>query len=65
MPRTFCPNGDAAISVKQPRTGSAVKCWNCDTEMEVICTNPLEVEFPLDYGEDWDNEEDAWEGQQD
>lgn len=62
MPRTFCPNCDAVISVKQPRTGSTVKCGNCDTELEVISMDPFEVDFPLDYGEDGD---DAWEDEQD
>ena len=59
MPKTYCPNCDAVISVNSPREGAKVTCGECGTELEIISTNPFEVDFPLDYGEDWDDDE--WE----
>ncbi len=57
MPKTYCPNCDAVLSIENPRIGAMVRCRECDTELEVISINPFEVDFPLDYGEDGDNEE--------
>jgi lysine biosynthesis protein LysW len=61
MPKTYCPNCDAAVTVDKPRVGAMVRCRECDMELEVISINPFEVDFPLDYGEDldedWDEEE--------
>ena len=59
MPKTYCPNCDAVISVKNPREGATVTCHECDMKLEVISVDPFEVDFPLDYEEDWDD--DAWE----
>jgi alpha-aminoadipate carrier protein LysW len=56
MPKTYCPNCDAVISVNNPREGVTVTCHECGTELEIISTNPFEVDFPLDYGEDDDEE---------
>jgi lysine biosynthesis protein LysW len=57
MPKTYCPNCDAVVTVDRPRVGAMVRCRECDMELEVISTNPFEVDFPLDYGED---EDDDW-----
>jgi len=60
MRKTYCPNCDAVISVENPREGAMVTCAECGTELEVISTNPFEVDFPLDFfDEEWDDEE--WE----
>ena len=56
MPKTYCPNCDALISVEKPRVGATVKCRECDIELEVISANPFEVDFPLDYVDEWDDE---------
>ena len=61
MPRTYCPNCDAVISVDNPREGTTVTCRECGTELEIISTNPFGVDFPLDYGEDGDDEEEGEE----
>jgi len=34
-----------------------ISCHECGTELEIISTNPFEVDFPLDYDIDWDKEE--------
>ena len=57
MPKTYCPNCDAVISVDNPREGAMITCRECDTKLEIISTSPFEVDFPLDYEEDWDDEE--------
>jgi len=57
MYKTYCPSCDAEISSENPRTGAMIVCHECGTELEVISTHPFEVDFPLDYDMDWDDEE--------
>ena len=60
MPRTYCPDCDAVISIDDPRDGALIKCPECGVELEIIETNPsFEVDFPLDddWGDDWDEED--------
>jgi alpha-aminoadipate carrier protein LysW len=56
MAKTYCPSCDAVITRDSPQMGAKVTCNDCGTELEVISTNPFEVDFPLDYEEDWDDE---------
>jgi lysine biosynthesis protein LysW len=35
-----------------------ITCDECGTELEIISLKPFEVDFPLDYVEDWDEQED-------
>ena len=58
MPKTFCPNCDAEFNIGNPKLGAFVTCRECDTALEIISVNPLEVDFPLDsYDDDWDDED--------
>jgi lysine biosynthesis protein LysW len=57
MPEAYCPSCDAAITVEKPRIGATVRCRECDTELEIISASPFEVDFPLDYDEEWEDEE--------
>ena len=58
MPKTYCPNCDADISVGNPREGATIKCPECDVELEIISTDPFEVDFPLDFEEEeWEEDE--------
>jgi lysine biosynthesis protein LysW len=59
MPKTYCPDCDAVISVDDPRVDATITCRECGTKLEIISTNPFEVDFPLDYVEDWGD--DDWE----
>jgi len=61
MPKTYCPNCDAVISVGNPRKGAMIKCSECDVELEIISINPFEVDFPLDLEEE--EEEGGEEGE--
>ena len=60
MPKTYCPACDAVVSVDNPRMGGLVTCRECGAKLEVISTNPFEVDFPLEEDE-WEWEEDEWE----
>ena len=62
MSRTFCPSCDAEVRVEKPKMGAMVRCRECDTQLEIISLDPFEVDFPLDYEEEWDDdsEKDDW-----
>ena len=66
MAKAYCPNCDAAVIKDNPRVGAMISCRECGTELEIISTNPFEVDFPLDYGDDeeWDDDWDKEEMQQ-
>jgi len=57
MHETYCPDCDAVISSENPRVGAMISCRECGTELEIISTNTVEVDFLLDYEMDWDEEE--------
>jgi alpha-aminoadipate carrier protein LysW len=57
MAKTFCPDCDAAIIVDDPVEGATITCNECGTELEIISTDPFEVDFSLDYEEDWDDDD--------
>jgi lysine biosynthesis protein LysW len=64
MAKAYCPNCDAAVIKDNPRVGVMITCRDCNTELEIISTNPFEVDFPIDYddeewSEDWDDDEDV------
>ena len=59
MPKSYCPSCDAVISMNNPREGATVTCRECDTKLEVISIDPFEVDFPIDFDEDSDD--DQWE----
>jgi lysine biosynthesis protein LysW len=60
MSKTDCPSCDAVVSVNKPRIGDMVTCRECDTKLEIISTDPFEVDFPLDYYDDLDDSDDDW-----
>jgi lysine biosynthesis protein LysW len=60
MPKTYCPDCGETISVSSPKEGATITCRDCGTKLEIISTDPFEVDFPLDY-EGWDDDDDeAW-----
>lgn len=58
MSKTYCPSCDAEISVEKPKEGAMIKCGECGTGLEIISTDPFEVDFPLDDDTDWDDDDD-------
>jgi lysine biosynthesis protein LysW len=60
MPKTYCPECDAVISVEHPRDGAMIDCHVCGERLEIISVDPFEVDFPLD-DDDWEEEEEEEE----
>ena len=58
MASTYCPNCDAAVNVQSPVVGKTVTCRDCETDLEIVSTDPFELDFPLDYYVDGDDEDD-------
>ena len=52
MPDARCTNCDAEIRVDRPRQGDLIVCPECGVELEAVCIDPVEVDFP----EDWQKE---------
>ena len=52
MPRTRCPNCDVVIKKEKPREGALIFCPGCGVELEIVNTDPFEVELT----DDWQNE---------
>jgi alpha-aminoadipate carrier protein LysW len=57
MPKTCCPDCGEIISVNNPQEGAMITCHDCGTELEIISTDPFEVDFPLEYDDGWDDDE--------
>ena len=60
MASTYCPECDAVIKVNNPQIGAKIRCRECNVELEVIATDPLDVYFVYDedWDEDWDDDDD-------
>ncbi len=56
MGRVRCPDCDSRIILgSSVETGLTLVCPHCDAELEVINTNPLEVDWAYDW--EWEEEE--------
>ena len=55
-----CPECDAAIDIEEEEIeeGQIVDCPECGAELEVVSTNPVQVE--LVKGDKEDDEEETW-----
>ena len=53
-----CPacGNEVKFRVK-PRMGQAVVCPNCESELEVVWLDPVEIDWPFDDDEDEDDED--------
>jgi lysine biosynthesis protein LysW len=54
----YCPDCDERIVLTAPRVGRKFPCPHCDTELEVISIDPLDLDWAYSYDEDWDEDED-------
>jgi lysine biosynthesis protein LysW len=52
MSKTHCPNCDIIIKEEKPREGDLIICPGCGVELEIVNTDPFEVELT----DDWQNE---------
>ncbi|MBN1287655.1 MAG: hypothetical protein JXB47_19795 [Anaerolineae bacterium] len=52
--RARCPECDAWVNVKDSvELGDIVTCPECETRLEIVGLNPLE----LDYADDWEDDD--------
>ena len=47
---------------RKPRMGQFVRCFECDTRLQVVWLEPVELDWPEDeYGyDDLDDDDDDW-----
>lgn len=58
MATAFCPDCDEEITLdRKPKIGQRVTCPNCEIALEVIETEPLELDWAYDGPEGEDDEE--------
>lgn len=55
MPSTFCPDCGEKITLNPTRIGQKLTCPHCAADLEVISTDPLELDWLYDW--DWEDEE--------
>jgi lysine biosynthesis protein LysW len=54
-----CPECDAIVRfTKMPKMGYIVACSECDTKLEVIDIDPLELDWAIEMDEDFDDDDD-------
>lgn len=64
MARTYCITCDAEIVMGNPRLGAKFECPECGEDLEVVSTDPFDVDYP--YDDDWDDDWDEdWEDDED
>jgi hypothetical protein len=64
-----CLSCDGEIRIGDPRPGAKITCPECGDVLEIVGTDPLEVDYPAD--DDWDDgsqndqdwDEDEWDDQ--
>ena len=64
MPSAYCPDCDEKITLNNPRVGQKLLCPFCDTEVEVIGLNPLDLDWAYDMSyddDDWEDDDDEEE----
>ena len=56
-----CPECDVAIDIEEDEIeeGQLVDCPECGAELEVVSTNPVQLDLVKDDGEK-DDEEESW-----
>ena len=50
--KTRCSNCNTVVKVNKPRQGAIITCPGCGAELEIVCTDPFEVDFVEDWQED-------------
>ena len=60
MPSAYCPDCDEKITLSNPRVGQKLLCPYCESEVEVIGIDPLDLDWAYDmsYDDDDDWQED-------
>lgn len=48
MASVYCPDCDESINLRNPRVGQKLFCPHCETEVEVISVDPLDLDWAHD-----------------
>ncbi len=48
MATGYCPDCDGQLGLSNPRLGQKLLCPYCDTQLEVIALEPLELDWAID-----------------
>ena len=60
MATAYCPDCDGRITLNPHAVvGQRVTCTHCDSDLEVISVDPLELDWAYDWS--WDDDEDEEE----
>ncbi len=54
---TRCPDCGVNIDIEEVEQGDAISCPECDADLEVVSTNPVELRLAKDFDEDEDEVE--------
>lgn len=58
MPYAICPECDEDIYIRHmPKLGDIVYCPSCETRLEVVNLNPLELDWPWEEDEEEEEED--------
>jgi len=64
MATAYCPDCDGRIAFNHPAAvGQRMTCPHCDSDLEVIGAEPLELDWAYDWS--WDEDEDEDEEEDD
>ncbi len=60
MAAAECPSCGAMLEVgRKPKIGQTVRCFDCDTRLEIVWLDPVELDWPAEeYEMDYEEEED-------
>lgn len=62
MPYAICPECDEDIYLRiAPSLGDLITCPSCETRLEVVGVNPLELDWPWEEDEDEEEEDDEFD----
>lgn len=65
---TICPSCEGKITLEAPvKFGQRVRCTHCQEDLEVIETDPIELDWAYDeddWEDDWDDDDDDWEDEE-
>ena len=55
--KVYCPECESSIIFKRtPRLGKTITCYICDTRLEVVEVNPIELDWAFEDELDYDDE---------
>ena len=66
MPYATCPSCDENVNLSAKlRVGDMVRCRSCGEELEVVDTDPYELDWPYLEDDEGDDDDDDWDDDDD